>query len=132
MFDHLEILLPEPGHRWPQVRFLVNGEDVIAGSIGPGDEAHGRSVQALFPVGEPSPLRATGQPRRVNLGEPDCTGGCCGYLSAVVRRIDDVVLWSDWEMPWEAVRPLEYTFEADAYEAELARAAADASVRGPR
>ncbi|MER7667128.1 hypothetical protein ABTY61_01530 [Kitasatospora sp. NPDC096128] len=123
MFDHLEIRPAERGARWPLARLLVNAEDVIAESVGP--EGRSRSLSALFPLTRPSPLRAGRRPRRVNLGEPDCTGGCCGYLSAVVQRIGDVVLWSDWELPVDATRPLEYTFEAARYEAELDRAEAD-------
>ncbi|MBD0691582.1 hypothetical protein [Streptomyces sp. CBMA123] len=123
MFDRLELVLPQPDDRWPLVRFLVNGEDVIEGSVG--SDGRGRSPFAQFPVAGASELRATGEPRRVNLGEPECDGGCCGYLSAVVQRIGEVVLWSDWELPDGATRPMEYTFEAAAYEAELARAEAD-------
>ncbi|MFD5461922.1 hypothetical protein ACFWIQ_03710 [Kitasatospora sp. NPDC127059] len=123
MFDHLDVLLPEPEDHWPQVRFLVNGEDVIEGSVGP--DGRGRSPMAQFPAVGASGLRATDEPRRVNLGEPACDGGCCGYLSAVVQRIGEVVLWTDWELPVGATRPLEYAFEAARYEAELDRAEAD-------
>ncbi|GGU70586.1 hypothetical protein GCM10010502_22650 [Kitasatospora aureofaciens] len=49
----------------------------------------------------------------MNLGEPGCTGGCCGYLSAVVQRIEDTVPRSDRQLPVDAARPPEYTLEAD-------------------
>ncbi|KJS52429.1 hypothetical protein VM98_31500 [Streptomyces rubellomurinus subsp. indigoferus] len=123
MFDRLELRVVTD-RRSSQVRFLVNGEDVVEESIGPGTDGRGPSSVLLFPPDGPSPLRATEEPRRVVLGEPECTGGCCGYLSAVIRRIADVVLWSDWELPADATRPLEYTFDAAQYEAELTRAAA--------
>ncbi|MGA5820108.1 hypothetical protein ACPC54_19855 [Kitasatospora sp. NPDC094028] len=130
MFDHLEIRVTD--RRRPQVRFLAAGEDLIEESIGPGADGRGLSPVRQFPLDEPSPLRAAEEPRRVVLAEPECTGGCCGYLTAVIRRIGDVVLWTDWEIPADSTRPLEYTFDAAQYEAELARAAADPWWRSPR
>ncbi|MFD9511257.1 hypothetical protein [Streptomyces mirabilis] len=44
-------------------------------------------------------LRATSEACRLELGEPECTGGCCGFLSIVVQRFGDIVQWSDWEVP---------------------------------
>lgn len=80
----------------------------------------------VLPADGLSPLRATGEPLRVELGEPECTGGCCGLLSVVVQRFGGVVQWSDWETPYlETTRPLELHFDADEYDAELARAEAD-------
>ncbi|MFG2813140.1 hypothetical protein [Streptomyces sp. NPDC048410] len=69
-------------------------------------------------------LRATGEGRRVVLGEPECTGGCCGYLSVVVRRHGDIVEWSDWEVPGGGVRPPTFHFDGGQYDAEVARASA--------
>ncbi|MGW3040324.1 hypothetical protein ACWC9T_09805 [Kitasatospora sp. NPDC001159] len=124
MFDRLEIRVLPPNHRHgAQLRFRVNGEDLVEPAVGP--EGYGPHAATMFPVDGPGPLRATEQPRRVELGQPECTGGCCGYLSAVVQRIDGVVMWSGWELPADATRPLEYTFEADQYETELARIEAD-------
>ncbi|MGV9318399.1 hypothetical protein [Streptomyces sp. NPDC003660] len=60
------------------------------------------------------------------LGEPECTGGCCGYLSVFVRRCGDIVEWSDWEVPEGGVRPPTFHFDAGRYEAEVARASASA------
>ncbi|MFD0505176.1 hypothetical protein ACFQ0G_24390 [Streptomyces chiangmaiensis] len=50
-------------------------------------------------MGRSSLLRATGEARRLELGEPDCTGGRCGFLIVVVQRFGQVVQWSDWEVP---------------------------------
>ncbi len=62
----------------------------------------------------------------MELGEPECTGGCCGFLSVVVQRFGDIVRWSDWEVPYApALLPLEFHFDADQYDAELARVEAD-------
>ncbi|GAA5023196.1 hypothetical protein GCM10025734_80110 [Kitasatospora paranensis] len=80
----------------------------------------------MLPADGLGPLRATGEPERVELGEPECTGGCCGFLSVLVQRCGGVVQWSDWEMPYiGTTRPPEFHFDADAYDAELARAGAD-------
>lgn len=129
MFDHVVIKLLPPGPRFAaQLRFLVNGEDVVEGVVGRG----GRGPYAVdaLPVGRPSPLRATCEARRLELGEPDCTGGCCGFLTVMVQRLGGIVRWSDWEVPQEAhapaTRPLaEFHFDAGQYDAEVARVEAD-------
>ncbi|MGW4697042.1 hypothetical protein ACWEO1_32205 [Kitasatospora cineracea] len=79
----------------------------------------------LLPAAGDGPLRATGEARRVELGEPECTGGCCGYLAAVVRRHGALVVWSDWETPADEPAPPDFHFDARQYDAELARATAD-------
>ncbi|MFE7564767.1 hypothetical protein [Kitasatospora sp. NPDC057500] len=121
MFDQLEIRVLTPGRRSAaQVEWWVNGENLVAQVIGPG--GYGPHAAAVFPRAGSGPLRATGEPRRVDLGEPECTGGCCGFLSAVVQRLGDVVRWSDWEVPAGGTRPPEFDFEAARYEAALRRA----------
>ncbi|MGW7528927.1 hypothetical protein [Streptomyces sp. NPDC054783] len=128
MFDRLEITVLRPGPRSPtQLRFWVNGEDVVEQAVGPGGRGP-RAAEAL-PVGLPSPLRATAEPRRVQLGEPECTGGCCGFLSAVVQRMGNVVQWSGWQLPRLGGRLLEFDFDAGEYDAEVARAEADSGWR---
>lgn len=65
-------MLP-PGRRFPaQVRFWVNDEDVVEEAVGEG--GRGPYAADVFPAGQPSPLRATSEARRVELGEPECTG----------------------------------------------------------
>ncbi|MFE5480923.1 hypothetical protein [Streptomyces sp. NPDC056527] len=129
MFDRLEISVLPPGPRFPvQVRFWVNGEDVVEEAVGQG--GRGPYATDAFPACRPSPLRATGEARRLELGEPDCTGGCCGFLAVVVRRRGEIVQWSDWEVPWAAHTPAphlppEFHFDARRYDAEVARAEAD-------
>lgn len=59
------------------------------------------------------------------LGEPECTGGCCGYLSVFVQRHGGIVEWSDWQVPIDRVRPPAFYFDADQYDAELTRALTD-------
>jgi hypothetical protein len=126
MCDRLEISVLLLGSRFPaQVRLCVNGEDVIHDAVGAGGRGP-LAVHAL-PSGGASPLRASVEARRVEVGEPECTGGCCGFLSVVVQRIDGVVQWSGWEVPSTGTRPVEFHFDADQYDAELARAQADRS-----
>lgn len=74
MFDRLEIAVLPRGARFPaQLRFWVNGEDVVEQAVGPG--GRGPLAAEALPAGLPGPLRATSEPRRVRLGEPECTGG---------------------------------------------------------
>ncbi|MFF3601789.1 hypothetical protein [Kitasatospora indigofera] len=131
MFDRLEIRVLPPGRRFAaQARFWVNGEDVVEAAVSAG--GRGPYAADVLPAEGPSPLRATGEPRCVELGEPECTGGCCGFLSVVVQRFGGIVQWSDWEVPYldTVTRPLEFHFDADEYDAELARAEADRSWQG--
>ncbi|MFF8731917.1 hypothetical protein ACF073_36385 [Streptomyces sp. NPDC015171] len=129
MFDRLEIKVLPPGPRFPaQLRFWVNGEDVVEEAVG----EHGRGPYATdaLPTDCPSPLRATGEARRLELGEPDCTGGCCGSLTVVVQRFGEIVQWSDWEVPGAAHTPVphpppELHFDASQYDAEVSRAETD-------
>ncbi|MEU1191292.1 hypothetical protein [Streptomyces sp. NPDC005859] len=129
MFDHVEIRVLPPGHRFAaQLRFWVNGEEVIEGAVYEG--GRGPFAADVLPAGRPSLLRATSEARRLELGEPECTGGCCGFLSVVVQRIGDIVQWSDWEVPAApapapASPPPEFRFDAGQYDAEVARAESD-------
>jgi hypothetical protein len=126
MFDRLEIKVLPQGPRFSaQVRFWVNGEDVVQGAVG--DGGRGPFAADILPAGCPSPLRATAAAQRVELGEPECTGGCCGYLFVVVQRIGGIVQWSDWQAPSAGTRPPEFHFDAEQYDSELTCARADRS-----
>ncbi|GAA2835520.1 hypothetical protein GCM10010441_69960 [Kitasatospora paracochleata] len=126
MFDRLRVEVVPEGQRWPgQVRIEVNGRDVAVESVG--EDACGLFLAHLFPVGAPSPLRATVEPRRVRMGEPDCTGGCCGYLSVVVQRIGGIVEWSEWQVPYEAAPLPWFHLDADRYDAVVRRVEAELS-----
>ncbi|MFE5940565.1 hypothetical protein ACFQ69_35035 [Streptomyces sp. NPDC056470] len=81
----------------------------------------------VLPTGRPSPLRGTDEARRLQLGEPDRTGECCGFLSVVVQRFGGIVQWSNWQVPWTGSTPArlpELHFEAGQYDAEIFRAEA--------
>ncbi|AWI30902.1 hypothetical protein [Streptomyces tirandamycinicus] len=129
MFDRLEIRVLPPGSRFAaQVRFWVNDEDLVEEAVDEG--GRGPYAADVLPAGRPSPLRATEAARRLELGEPECTGGCCGSLTVVVQRFGQIVQWSDWEVPWGAgttmpYPPPELHFDAGQYDAEVARAEAD-------
>ncbi|WP_406737223.1 hypothetical protein OG365_01445 [Streptomyces sp. NBC_00853] len=132
MFDHLEIKVLPRGPVFPaHVRFWVNGEDLVEEVVGGSGPNAGRGPYAsdALPAG-PSPLRATGEARRLELGQPACTGDCCGYLTVIVQRFGEIVQWSDWEVPWESppapapYPPPEFHFDASQCDAEVARAEA--------
>ncbi|MEU5702753.1 hypothetical protein ACFFS2_30895 [Streptomyces aurantiacus] len=124
MFNRLEVSVLPPGPRWAaQLSFRIDGEEVVAAAIGEG--GRGPFVEEALPVAGPGPLWATGGGRRAVLGEPECTGGCCGYLSVFVQRHGGIVEWSDWHVPVDVARPRPFTstyFDADQYDAELTHA----------
>ncbi|MFG2596069.1 hypothetical protein [Streptomyces sp. NPDC048462] len=128
MFDRLEIKVLPPGNRFAaQVRLRVSSEDIVEGAVGEG--GRGPYAADLLPAGRPSPLRATNEARRLELGEPECTGGCCGFLSVTVQRFGEIVKWSDWVVPraahtGEPSPPPEFHFDARQYDTEVARAEA--------
>ncbi|MEV1064899.1 hypothetical protein [Streptomyces sp. NPDC050263] len=125
MFNRLEISALPPGPRWAaQLRFRVDGEEVVGKAVGEG--GRGPFTDEALPADGHSPLSAVGEGRRVVLGEPECTGGCCGFVSVFVQRHGGVVEWSDWQVPDGEVRPPAYHFDADRYDAEVARARASA------
>ncbi|MFE2530786.1 hypothetical protein [Streptomyces sp. NPDC059371] len=86
-----------------------------------GEGGRGPFAEEALPAHGHGPLWATGKGRRVVLGEPECTGGCCGYLSVFVQRQGRIVEWSDWQVPIDEVRPPAFHFDADQYDAELTR-----------
>ncbi|MHC3391084.1 hypothetical protein ACLQ2E_16745 [Streptomyces lavendulocolor] len=129
LFDCLEIKMLPPGPRFAaQVRFWVNGKDVVEEAVGEG--GRGPYAADALPADRPSPLGATGEARRMELGEPDCTGKCCGFLTVIIQRFGEIVQWSAWELPGAAYTPVPYPlpdlhFDASQYDAEVARAEAD-------
>ncbi|MFI1223930.1 MULTISPECIES: hypothetical protein [unclassified Streptomyces] len=120
MVDRLEISVQPSGPRFgAHLRFRVNGEDVVEAAAGV--EGRGLFTADALPAGGLGPLRATGEPRRVDLGEPECAGDCCGFLSVVVQRLGGIVRWADWQAPYGETAPPEFHFDAVLYDAELAR-----------
>ncbi|MFF3835922.1 hypothetical protein ACFYXX_34745 [Streptomyces sp. NPDC002458] len=99
MFDRLEIrVLSARPLADTQLRFWVNGEDLIDAAFGEG--GRGPYAADALSAGSLSSFQATGDARRLELREPHCTGGSCGFLAVVVQRVGEIVQWSDWEIPW--------------------------------
>ncbi|MFD1831315.1 hypothetical protein ACFSJS_16850 [Streptomyces desertarenae] len=121
MFNRLGISVLPPGPRWPaQLSFRIDGEEVAAAMIEEG--GRGPFAEEALPAEGQGPFWATDEGRRAVLGEPECTGGCCGYLSVFVQRHGEIVEWSDWQVPADEARPPAFHFDADQYDAELTRA----------
>ncbi|GGV90032.1 hypothetical protein GCM10015535_45120 [Streptomyces gelaticus] len=114
-----------------ETRILIDGRPLVPEAFGRG-LAH--SPEYLLDAGR---LRATDEPRKVQLAEAYCTEGCCGALHVTIRRDGDHVVWSDWSRPAPpSSSPLprelpEYRFEAAAYDAEITRAENDHSWTWP-
>ncbi|MFC7982748.1 hypothetical protein [Streptomyces sp. NPDC057336] len=124
MLNRLQLGALPPGPRWAaQWQVRVDGEDVVAEAVGEG--GRGPLAHEILPVGGRSLLWATERGQRVVLGEPECTGGCCGCLSVFVQRHGPVVEWSDWQVPDGEARPPAFHFDAGQYDAEVARVSAD-------
>ncbi|MFD7452605.1 hypothetical protein [Kitasatospora sp. NPDC059827] len=122
MFNRIELGVEPQGRRWtPLVRVWIDGAEVVAEAVGTG--GRGPFAAEVLPGEGDGLLHASGEARRVVLGEPECTGGCCGFVSVVVRRCGGIVEWSDWEVPYESARLPDFHFDAAQYDAELARAA---------
>jgi hypothetical protein len=114
-----------------ETRLLVDGRPLVAEAFGRGP-AH--TPEYLLDSGR---LRATAEPREVQLAEAYCTEGCCGAIYVTICREGEQVVWRDWRRP-NAPRghpPLpelpEYRFESAAYDAEIARAETDRSWAWP-
>ncbi|MFC8509759.1 hypothetical protein ACFU3J_22125 [Streptomyces sp. NPDC057411] len=119
----IEVVATDPVEREPvETRFLLDGRPVVPEAFGRG---FGHSPEHLLDSGE---LRATEEPREVQLAEAWCTEGCCGALWVTVVREGDEVVWRDWRRPprlpdgTEPPRLPAYRFDATAYDAELDRA----------
>ncbi|MEV6330067.1 hypothetical protein [Streptomyces sp. NPDC051909] len=122
----IEVLSHDPDDDDPlETRFLLDGEPLVPAVFGRGA---GHSPEYLF--GDER-LRATEEPREVQLAEAWCSEGCCGALWVTIAREGDEVVWRDWRHPERLpggepapVLPA-YRFDAVSYDAELARTTAE-------
>ncbi|MDN3239530.1 hypothetical protein [Glycomyces tritici] len=117
----VRIAVPAPGSGDVCTHLLIDGVPLMPRTCG---YAMPRSPECLLHKGDG--LRATAEPREVKLAEPDCTEGCCGALRAEVKR-DEANGHVEWEV-WHTRSPQRrerFKFDAAAYDAEIARAAAD-------
>ncbi|MCF2528237.1 hypothetical protein [Yinghuangia soli] len=130
----IEVVAADPAAREEvETRILVDGCPFVAEAFGDG-RVH--SPETLLDTGA---LRATADPREVQLAEASCTEGCCGALYVTIRRDGDTVVWERLRNPDDARithgpvpaphPPLR--FDAAAYDAEVARAEADRSWAWP-
>ncbi|MFF5933515.1 hypothetical protein [Streptomyces sp. NPDC012508] len=112
-----------------ETRLLVDGRPVVPAAFGLGP---GNAPEELLDSGR---LRATAEPREVQLAEAYCTEGCCGALYVTVQRDGDHVVWRDWRRTQSGRRGQPelpaYRFDAPAYDAEIARAENDHSWAWP-
>ncbi|MER7848557.1 hypothetical protein ABTZ03_32000 [Kitasatospora sp. NPDC096077] len=124
----LRIVVPPLGTEGSvECRPIVDGRDVLAEVFDAGPAEDPR-----FLLAPGTPLRATDTPRTVRLAEAHCADACCGGISVTVRREGRHVVWNGWRNPVAASVDLpELRFDADRYEAELDRAAADHSWEWP-
>lgn len=102
-----------------ETRFLVGGRPLVPEAFGDGP---GHCPEALLDNGS---LRATADPREVQLAEAYCTEACCGALYVTVRREGDEVVWDGWRGASRGVALPPYRFDAAAYDAEIDRATTD-------
>ncbi|MFB7511692.1 hypothetical protein [Streptomyces sp. NPDC056144] len=130
----IEVTVADPGD--PDVvetRLLVDGRPLVPAFFGHGPA---EPPERLLDDGA---LRADSEPREVRLAEAYCTEGCCGALYVTVRREGAHVVWDGWRRPNTPSRPplglpeapVAYRFDADAYDAEIARAEQDRSWAWP-
>ncbi len=111
-----------------EVRLLIDGRPLVPEAFGKGPA---NSPEYLLDSGR---LRATVEPREVQLAEAYCTEGCCGALYVTICREDDQVVWRDWRRPptrHPRAELTEYRFDAAEYDAEIERAENDRSWAWP-
>ncbi|MET7617912.1 hypothetical protein [Streptomyces sp. NPDC005408] len=114
-----------------ETRLLIDGRPLVPEAFGRGPA---NSPEYLLDSGR---LRATAEPREVQLAEAYCTEGCCGALYVTICRDGDHVVWRDWRRPTTppSRQPPpelpEYRFNAADYDTEIARAENDHSWAWP-
>jgi hypothetical protein len=125
----IRIAAPQPGTDGDvRTHLLIDGMPLIPRTFELGGPA---APERILHNGEG--LRATGIPREVELAESDCSEVCCGTMRAEIRR-DDAAGRVEWEI-WLTRRAHEhrerFSFDASAYDAEVARATGDVTWEWP-
>ncbi|WP_335990564.1 hypothetical protein [Glycomyces sp. MUSA5-2] len=70
-------------------------------------------------------LEALAEPREVKIGDTGCVEECCGAFRAVISRRGGLVEWEVRDTGLKDPPTTRFTFDADQYDAEVARATAD-------
>lgn len=104
-----------------QVQVFVNGTEVTSAGAGLGMDPY----DLIVPTNR---LVATAEPRDVQIARCPCGDTGCTATTVTILRDGDRV---HWEWSGEAPLPQGVTFPADAYDAEVARVAADHSWETP-
>jgi hypothetical protein len=119
----IRFTVPTPSSR-EDVRphFLVDGVPLVEQLY---DRGYADSPERLLQRG--MGLRASPEARDVRLAEGYCVEECCGALRAEIHRDESagLVIWDVRDTGKPRRDPIRFTFEADAYDAEIARAEAD-------
>ncbi|MFF2777727.1 hypothetical protein ACFVU3_22775 [Streptomyces sp. NPDC058052] len=116
----IEVAVADPAGPEPvETRLLVDGRPILPGAF---PQGRGDTPEELLDAGS---LRAGAAPRAARLGVTSCAEGCCGALYVTVRREGRHVVWSDGRRPGPTPALPAYRFDADAYDAEIARAEQD-------
>ncbi|MFJ5229121.1 hypothetical protein ACIQBJ_04385 [Kitasatospora sp. NPDC088391] len=121
----IEVVHGDPAERGRvETRVLFDGRPVVPELFGFGPA---EDPAVLLDEGL---LRASAEPREVRLATASCAEECCGALYVTVRRDGDRVVWERWRRSCYRPGLLDVparSFDARAYDAELARAEADDS-----
>ncbi|MFH8255820.1 hypothetical protein [Streptomyces roseolus] len=116
----IEVAVADPaGPTAVETRILVDGRPILPLAF---PQGRGDTPERLIDSGA---LRAGDEPRPVRLGVTSCAEACCGALYATVRREGPHVVWDGWRRPGRPPELPAYRFDADAYDAEIARAEHD-------
>ncbi|THV41797.1 hypothetical protein [Glycomyces buryatensis] len=119
----VRVIVPDPGNGGDaRTQLLVDGVPLIERLF---NQGFGDSPEWMLQ--RQGGLRATVEPREVRLAEPDCTEGCCGALRARIWR-DEKAGLVEWEVRHthrSKEGPVRFSFDAAAYDTEIARAASD-------
>ncbi|MFC3491675.1 hypothetical protein [Glycomyces rhizosphaerae] len=119
----IRIAVPQPGSPGDvRTHLLIDGVPLEPRSFGMGMPRIPERFQ-----GAEDGLQATAESREVVLAEADCTEGCCGALRARIRRVEarGRVEWEVWRTRGAQGDPERFSFDAAAYDTEVARAASD-------
>lgn len=116
----IEVAVADPaGPTAVETRILVDGRPILPLAF---PQGRGDTPEELLDSGS---LRAGAEPRPVRLGVTSCAEACCGALYVTVRREGPHVVWDGWRRPGRPPELPAYRFDADAYDAEIARAEHD-------